>query len=435
MAIVACKKDKTKSQEASLQSWKTVLKDSMKSEDFASLDFLKVIENRVDSVGLHFLRIPFKGKKVSEEFVLLKLDKDSGLKDGKIIQLDGDVIEVGSGPVKVRGWEGNLSISTLSRRILASSSVHKGYIDTFHSARNLRQSVYGSDVLPEVIVVAYVNTSGINYSTWLWLNSFSYSNLSGDNGGGDSGGYYASIDGSGGGGGGSYGGTGDGSYGGTVDETMLVDVDTYVDHPAIDVEQYLKCFDGIADAGAQCEVGIYADIPVDSDPNKIFDFSTGSPGHTFIQIKKTSADGTKSIVQNIGFYPKSGLKTAATNSPVESKFVDDGGHEFNAGYIKNLTSEEFRSTLAEILYLKNMQYDIDNFNCTDWALEVFNKQGYGLDIPLYDIPGNLPSTGTSMPQGVYNKLAEMKRNNDLHADKIQIGFQEAWVAYSKGACN
>jgi hypothetical protein len=40
-----------------------------------------------------------------------------------------------------------------------------------------------------------------------------------------------------------------------------------------------------------------------------------------------------------------------------------------------------------------------------------------------------------MPQGVYNKLAEIKKNNDAHADKIQIGFIKAWVANSNGPCN
>jgi hypothetical protein len=79
-----------------------------------------------------------------------------------------------------------------------------------------------------------------------------------------------------------------------------------------------------------------------------------------------------------------------------------------------------------------MQYDIDNYNCTDWALAVFNKQGYGLDIPLYDIPGTYPSAGTSMPQGIYNKLQQMKNSGDPHADKIQIGFYKGYVTSSDG---
>lgn len=119
---------------------------------------------------------------------------------------------------------------------------------------------------------------------------------------------------------------------------------------------------------------------------------------------------------------------------MDAKFVDDGMHEYNAAYTKSLTQAEFGSVLNEMRYLKNVQYDIDNYNCTDWALDVFNTAGYGLDIPLYDIPGNYPSTGTRMPQGIYNKLQQMKSNNDVHAANIQIGFAKAWVANSHGPC-
>jgi hypothetical protein len=320
----------------------------------------------------------------------------------------------------------------LNRKEVLNSAIENGYIAALHPQSSARQTLMEDNVMPEVVIVCYISgPDTFNYSTWLWLNSIIYLASYGGPGGGSNGYYYGSADGNydyGGGGGGDYAGV-------TTEQPILVDADLYADKNAIDIEQYVKCFDNIPDAGAQCEVGIYADIPVDSDPNKIFDFSTGSPGHTFIQIKKTSADGTQSVVQNIGFYPQTGWKVGLTDAPVDAKFVDDSQHEFNAAYTKTLTPEEFRSTVTEIRYLKNMQYDIDNYNCTDWALAVFNKQGYGLDIPLYDIPGTYPSAGTSMPQGIYNKLQQMKNSGDPHADKIQIGFYKGYVTSSDGPCN
>jgi len=58
-----------------------------------------------------------------------------------------------------------------------------------------------------------------------------------------------------------------------------------------------------------------------------------------------------------------------------------------------------------------VQYDIDDYNCTDWALDVFNstvKPSENLDIPRYDIPGGHAYRGSGTPQGVYLKLQEMK---------------------------
>jgi hypothetical protein len=337
--------------------------------------------------------------------------------------------------VKVREWEGKLSISSLNRRSLVNSTVHKGYIDAFHPLVNARETVYGSDELPEVIVVAYVS-SGIDYSTWLCLTSLIYNS---GGGGYVTDGYYGSLDGGGGGSyggtsGGSYGGTADGSYGGSVDQTMLVDIDTYVDHPAIDVGQYLKCFDGIADAGAVCSVELLTDIPVDNDPSKLFNWNTESPGHTFLQLRKSNPDGSNVIVQNIGFYPQSNWSKILDSNPVDSKMVDDGDHEFNASLKMNLTSTAFSSVLGKIKELSALKYDMDEFNCTDFALEVFNYVRTPIQIPTYAIPGGVGTIGSSTPQGLFLKLREMKNNGDPEATNISLPGVKGWVAYSKGPC-
>ena len=89
----------------------------------------------------------------------------------------------------------------------------------------------------------------------------------------------------------------------------------------------------------------------------------------------------------------------------------------------------------EMLRTKNNKYDIDNYNCTDWAMDVFNAAGGNLQIPLYDIPGNVPSIGTRMPNGVYNKLKEMKAANQPQAANINIGFVKGYAGNSTGPCN
>lgn len=438
--LFSCKKEISKvSPDGLLQKVKISLKDSMNAGDYANLDFTKAVLNKVDSVHLYFLRIPFREKTVASDFVLVKTSEQGKMEQGRIIQLNGSVHDFGEGKIKRRKFDGNISISSLNRKEILNSSVDNGYITALHSNINTREQLMEANVMPEVVVVAYVHyDTGIEFSTWLWLQSLMYDY--GGGGSGNSGGGYYGSDGGGYnyGGGGGYsnygGGTGDteGGTGVIEDQTMLVDVDTYVNKDPIDIEKYLKCFDNIPDAGAQCEIVINADIPVDSDPNKLFDFSTGSPGHTFIQLKKTN--GSQSVVQNIGFYPKTGWKTI-TNFPIDAKFVDDGQHETNAYFSKILTPEQLRSTIAEIRNKENVQYDLDDFNCTDWALDIFNFQGYTLTIPRYLIPGSIKAAGVNTPQGIYNKLKEMKTANVPNSDKIAIGFMKGWVTDSNGPCN
>ena len=289
-----------------LQNVKASLKDSLLSDDYIRLDFSKTTLNRVDSAGLYFLRIPFTGKSLATDFVLVKTSWEGIIEKGKIVHLEGKETEYGEGKVKRRKFDGAVSIHSLNRKFVLNSSIDNGYITAFHPPMNSRDQTaaeYGTDVLPEVVVVAYVHTiEPISFSTWYLLNSF-LSN--GDGGGGMTSGYYGSAEGGGGssyydgggGGSGTYGGvTGDSYSGVSTDPIMLVDVDTYIDHPAIDVNQILKCFDNIPDDGATCSIEILTDIPVDSDPSKLFNWNTQSPGHTFLQLKKSN--GTQ-FVQHI----------------------------------------------------------------------------------------------------------------------------------------
>lgn len=423
---------------------KACLIDSMAVEDYNSLDFARAVLSNVDSAQLYLLRIPFRGKKIQNEFVLVQTNNFGEVQRGRIVHLEGEQREIENGSLKNRTWDGRITIRGLNRKVILTSGIKNGFFEVFHTPANFRLGtiVPQDNVLPEIIVVAFVkNDDSISYSEWLYLESLFYSSPFDYSVGGEGyGSYYGSVD---GGGGGYYDGSD--SYQSSsssepvslihIDPLILIDYEWQADNEPIEIEKYLKCFDAIPDAGATCSIEIFTDIPVDNDPNKIFNFNSGSPGHTFFQIKKSN--GALGVTQNIGFYPKDGWKTTLTTAPIEGKFVDNGYHEFNASLKMKLTPIEFKSTLAEILYLARfIKYDIDNYNCTDFALDVFNKTRTDkLQIPLYNLPGNELSTGTRTPQGLFNKLQQMKNSNSTEASNITIGIKKGWVASSTGSCN
>ena len=102
----------------------------------------------------------------------------------------------------------------------------------------------------------------------------------------------------------------------------------------------------------------------------------------------------------------------------------------------DLTPANLKTTLNKMISLKDIKYDIDTWNCTDWALEVFNAtRNTPLEIPLYSIPGSNPPTGSATPQGLYNKLNQIKTRNLPEANNVIVGILMGWVADSKGPCN
>lgn len=440
LGCFACRKELNAPHNSYLRQVQLSLKDSLHPDVYAKLDFKRAVLSKVDSVSLYLLRIPLQDAKLENDFLLLQTTNEGIINRGRQVSMYRSASE---NPTE---FNGHIAIRSLNGSLMLDAAIMQGHIikrsfnHRIMRAQSLQPDIY--EMMPEVVVVATRNANNqYIYREWMNLQSLFWDGGIGSGGGG----YYSPWgegDYGGGGGGGMYGGGGgsSGNYGGDggavrLEEVIMVDFETEGEKPAIDVTKYLECFSRVPDAGASYSIEIFADIPVDSDPNKIFDFNSGSPGHTFIQLRKTN--GSQSVMQNIGFYPKLGWKAIATNAPIEGKFADNGGHEYNASIKMALNSENFKSTLIEILYLANfIKYDLDNYNCTDFALDVFNKtRAQKLDIPLIHIPGNFPSTGTRTPQGLYQKLNAMKSSGHVEASNITTGIYKGWVANSTGPCN
>lgn len=434
-----------------LENVKASLKDSLGADLFQRLDFDKSILSTINPDS-NYLRIPIKERLLKNEFVIVRTDDKGIIKSGKMISLAEEKKASARRMTKYRSFNGHIVIKSLKGEVVVASDIVQGYIVAFHKKKKgnkdalVQPSEPAYKEMPEVVVVGYTN-GGSSHGIYSYIDYISFGGMFGTpHGGGGNSNYYASLDG--------YSGTyanygytitpadyqsGDSkpkSGNSTIEEPPLyIDFEHSVADPAIDLKKYLNCFASIPDAGATCSIEIFTDIPVDRDPNKLFNFESGSPGHTFIQLKKTN--GVQSAVQNIGFYPTTGWKNILSNAPMQGKFVNNSEHEFNGSLKMNLSPQNFRQTLNQMLYLANfVKYDIDNYNCTDFALDVFNHtRTEKLHIPLYDLPGNYPSTGSSTPQGLYNKLKQMKQTGSPEANNITVNIVKGWVANSTGPCN
>lgn len=452
--MVSCKKERTQDPNniPSLQSIRLQLKDSLSTIDFNQIDLEHSISTTIPKSTLKFFRIPFLNKNIKTDFILLKIANDGSFSAGKIFNISKDAEP--TQPKTIARFNGKIQILSLKRNLLTASLITNGYVDAFHIKQgNPSSKVEAVEIplMPEVVVMCYITPDGGGYSYYDYYglgSFFSGGSSGGGNGGGGSG--------SGSGMGGSIGGSsyynnsnpGDSIVGSPHpvhkavppvidDEPILIDYEPVENLTAINMGQYLKCFSNVPDAGATCTIKIMTDIPVDSNPNEFFDWSLGSPGHTFLQLTKTN--GSQTVQQNIGFYPITGWKTIIAPTPLDSKFVDNAQHEFNASLSESLTPDKFQGALTHMQYLSSfIKYDIARYNCTDFALEVFNykRGGNQLTIPMYDIPpgGDAPN-GTATPGGLYLKLQEMKKPGSAEAVNITIPGYKGYAGISNGPCN
>lgn len=437
-AFASCQKEIQLPRKNDYPELKQSLLENLSAPDYNALDFSRVSRSVYGDVTL--LRVPFKKKQIDEAFVLVDVDAKGKIKRGRIVQLTRSD--------KKETFNGSLVLKNLKGEIIEEASIINGYRQ--RDKAMTRTMVVQPDPyveLPEVVIVSTYPSGGggISWGTWMSLTSFFQS---GTGGSGDGSAWYSG----GGGGGGSYGGgsPGGSTGGGTSnqppnpdpygpvdvidDDMIMIDFESQYADPAIDLDKYLRCFDKIPDAGSTCKITIHADVPVNSDPTKIMDWSTGSPGHTWIRIEKTGAGNSGTASQHIGFYPKTGWKTTITDAPLDGKFVDNSNHEFNASYEVTVSPENLRSAIMRIRQLRSVRYDIDDYNCTDWAIQVWRtavSPGIWFDIPRFHMPGSLSPNGTSTPQGLYVKIKELAGAGVQGANVPLVG----WAGNSTGPCN
>lgn len=185
---------------------------------------------------------------------------------------------------------------------------------------------------------------------------------------------------------------------------------------SIKIKDRLDCFNNVpTNSNTSYSVKICADIPVNSNPDYYLTVSIQpEPGHVFLELTKTN--GANSVTQTIGFYPNSQMK-ASSQVSVESRMFDNDGHPYDASLLKMLNESQFDLMLdAAKIYSKN-DYQMTGFNCTQYALDVFNVAAGTLSVapsltylPLNNGGTPIPFSLGRTPNGVYKKIVDLYNN-------------------------
>lgn len=216
---------------------------------------------------------------------------------------------------------------------------------------------------------------------------------------------------------------------------ITADYDTYQLKPGIDIVKVLKCFETIPDLGAKCSVELFTDLPIDRKPEIFFDWTDGFPGHSFLQLKKSA--GSKAMTLNLGFYPVAAWKMIFTSEGIPGKFVDDSKHEYNASAKMTITAAELATLISAIkLESKIIKYDIADYNCTDFAVKMFNvlRPSDPLKVPRYQIPNEASPNGSVTPQGLYNACFRGIKFSSMSRITFSIPNNKSYVEPSKIPC-
>lgn len=186
-----------------------------------------------------------------------------------------------------------------------------------------------------------------------------------------------------------------------------------------DLAKRLECFNSIPDnASTVYSAKLYTELADQNRPGALLN-SSFVPGHTFITMTKTN--GPNTVNETFGFYPKSSMK-ASLQVSTKSMIVDNQGHDYQASLVMTVDAAQFTAMINIAIIKAQKDYNMTGYNCTDFALDVFNQ---GRSVPLY-VPENIGVVSGvnygKTPSGVYQVIKSMQAN----------GVSGASVANGKG---
>ncbi|MEP7319992.1 MAG: hypothetical protein ABI921_14650 [Panacibacter sp.] len=412
------------------------LQENLQQADYNQIDLKNSITGSPDSGRTVFVHVPFKGIDIENNFIFLQTDKEGNCTGSSILQYVPANNSMAS-------FTDSVTINKIDKSDTKELLLNQG-----KAVINLVQSVLPTtpyDGLPPVTVTAYIPSQSTYTPTYLIsTGALIYGNnngVGGNNGGNNGGnpgyasaGYYTPIT-----GGGSNPGT---QVSGGIPNGTVVKVE--FDHPetkdAEDINKIFNCFNSIPEAGAKYSLKLCVDVPINTSPYSPVDDAL-SPGHTFLVLTKTN--GSQTITKSFGFYPSVGWKSLL--NPVDGKIVNDAQHEINASLeMPNLTQANFNTIKSNAIGLVTKKYDLGLYNCSNYALDVFNSVRPANPINVnvlvrnivFDYTGVVTINVNKSPQMTYKSLFDKFENGDSESNNLVFNLNSTYQSpLTTGGCN
>lgn len=122
---------------------------------------------------------------------------------------------------------------------------------------------------------------------------------------------------------------------------------------------------------AAYRITLGADVPNNKKPMRLM--YNQETGHVFLILQKINTITRDTIHKVFGFYPHKQRLSIFFKREVRSTIKDNSGREHDIGLSRALTQEQFESVLKLAVLYSKKKYNLNNFNCYDYALNIFNS--------------------------------------------------------------
>lgn len=187
--------------------------------------------------------------------------------------------------------------------------------------------------------------------------------------------------------------------------------------PAVPIalEKELDVFnDGNTNAFYRIAIG--ADVPYNKKPMRVV--YNSESGHVFLILQKISRTDTISKV--FGFYPFKGVPIFFKRN-VRSRIRDNSKRRYDVEISKMITEEQFKKAARLSLQYSKTNYHLNNFNCYDYTLHIYNAVAGTDTLPTVHVKFPLWYGRGGSPCGFYKYMKQQKESTSTLAPYIVFG--------------
>jgi hypothetical protein len=173
-------------------------------------------------------------------------------------------------------------------------------------------------------------------------------------------------------------------------------------------------------------ITIAADIPDDKRPGKVY--YKKEPGHVFIILEQKDTISGHSKAQVWGFYPVRPVSSVFLRT-VHCELNDNGKRKYDVRITRRLSADEFEVIKKQAIALAKKKYNLNKYNCYDYAIELFNSIPGVEKLPVTHVKFPFIFGRGGSPCGLYKDLQKLKTGNSGWAPAIEFGSFRAPVSY------
>lgn len=186
--------------------------------------------------------------------------------------------------------------------------------------------------------------------------------------------------------------------------------------------QRFKCFEQQHEHSRH-SIMICGDVPDNSRPEKVY--AKKQPGHVFlILVMHDTVCRYEAVNMVFGFYPRRPASSVFFKN-VRCEIVDNSNRAYDVRIQKALSPSEFELILDNAVVLAQKKYNLNQYNCYNYALDVFNALPGIEKLPVSKVRFPFIAGKGGSPCCLYRDLEKLKQEPSVWSSSISFGTFKA----------